>query len=158
MPAPLLCKLSESFPLAAKALPVIVISLLAGWIHNYVKSIRSDLPISLWKLPLIGNLHQLALIDRSRVEVAEKFHEWSEQLGLFFYRCPDRVYILDTSISVCHLHPRCILTDLSTGTDILLLDLAGVRLVILDTYQAAVHVLIKSGNDTLQRFSTPFTH
>jgi hypothetical protein len=31
------------------------------------------------------------------------------------------------------------------------LDLFGVRVIILDTYQAAVDVLVKNGNDALQR-------
>ena len=43
------------------------------------------------------------------------------------------------------------MTNLAIGTDILSLELAGVRIIILDTYQAAVDVLVKSGNDALQR-------
>jgi hypothetical protein len=84
MPVSLLSQFSESFPSAAVTLPVIAASVLAGWIYSYVKTNRSDLPPSLWKLPLIGNLHQLVLMDRSIKAESEQFHEWSEKLGSFF--------------------------------------------------------------------------
>jgi hypothetical protein len=48
------------------------------------------------------------------------------------------------------------LTGLTTGTDILSLDLAGFHVIVLDTYQAAVDVLVKSGNDALQRSPLSF--
>ena len=48
-------------------------------------------------------------------------------------------------------------TDLTTGTDILLLDLVGVRLIILDTYQAAIDILVKNGNNALQRLPLSLT-
>jgi hypothetical protein len=85
MPLSLLSQpLSESFPWAAATLPIIVIYVLAGWIHKYVKNMRLDLPPGLWKLPFIGNLHQLVFIDRSRKGECEQFHEWCEKLGSFF--------------------------------------------------------------------------
>ena len=61
------------------------------------------------------------------------------------------MHILLRLFSACPPSLQCILTGLATGTDILSLDLAGVRVIVLDTYQAAADVLIKNGNDALQR-------
>jgi hypothetical protein len=99
MPVPLLYQLSESFTCPAKTLAVIIISLLAGWIHNYAKNIRLGLPPGLWKLPLIGNLHQFALTDRSRMGEGEQFHAWCEKLGSFLSLW---VYIMHISSVGCH--------------------------------------------------------
>jgi hypothetical protein len=64
-----------------------------------------------------------------------------------FRRLPNFVHP-NRLFSVCHLS---ILIDLTTGTDVLLMDLAGFRVVILDTYQAAIDILVKSGNNALSR-------
>jgi hypothetical protein len=37
------------------------------------------------------------------------------------------------------------------GTDILSVEMAGYRLIVLDTYQAAADLLTKQGNDTMDR-------
>jgi hypothetical protein len=58
--------------------------------------------------------------------------------------------VSDSPFPLCILYTDWVLPP-TTGTDIMMLDLPGFRFVILDTYQAAVDVLINKGSDVLQR-------
>jgi hypothetical protein len=70
----------ESSQFSSPAAALLATIFLVGWLHTYVTRRRLGLKLlpGLWRLPIIGNLHQLVLAKKAE---AEQFHEWCKALG-----------------------------------------------------------------------------